>query len=272
MPFVQAGEKRLEYFESGEGDDILVLIHGAGSSAIIWHQVQQLMAASGFRTVAISLPGAGGSDRTQDLGDYNPAAYARDIRAALDALGISRFAIAGHSLGVSNVLNLAEGYGNGLSIRGLILMAGGHVIGRDAESPDKAEVIKAKHRDPDPSTESERRDAWEVVHQGLPIEIRDQLWRDIQNNPRERNLGQRLGARKDMRPFAAGCDIPVLIISGDADSVVPLSYTLAMYPEFKAEVRHCHVMYGVDHYPNAEVPEEVASVYTRFLRDHQLPG
>ncbi|MCB1692467.1 MAG: alpha/beta hydrolase, partial [Pseudomonadales bacterium] len=63
MPFVTAGDKRLEYFERGKGDDVVVLIHGAGSSALIWDTVQGLMAGAGFRTIAISLPGAGGSDR-----------------------------------------------------------------------------------------------------------------------------------------------------------------------------------------------------------------
>ena len=65
MAFVQAGDKRLEYFEVGEGprrpqDNTVVLIHGAGSSAVIWNKVQALMADAGFRTIAISLLGAGG--------------------------------------------------------------------------------------------------------------------------------------------------------------------------------------------------------------------
>lgn len=271
MPIVQAGSKRLEYFDAGSGDDIVVLIHGAGSSAVIWHEIQALMAADGFRTIAISLLGAGGSDRTTRLEDYTPASYAADIRAALDALGISRFAIAGHSLGVSNVLNLAADHGQDLSIRALILMAGGNVIGREAESAERAEEIRSRYRPPDPSTEDDRRAAWEGVHQGLSRDTRDQLWLDIQNNPMERTVGQRLGARKDMTEFAGRCEIPALIISGDADSVVPLEHTLAMYPKFRREVRHCHVIHGVDHYPNAQVPKQVAETYVRFLRRHQQP-
>ena len=270
MPFTQAGDKRLEYFETGSGNEnILVLIHGAGSSAVIWHEVQRLMADEGFRTLAISLPGAGGSDRPARLEAYNPASYAADIRAALDALGVENFAIAGHSLGVSNVLNMACDHGDGVNIRAMILMAGGNVVGRKAETPERAEEISSQYRPPDPATEIEHRADWEKVHMGLPVGVRDTLWRDIQNNPMERTLGQRLGARKDMSGFAGECDIPTLIVSGDCDSVVPLESTLAFYPKFKPSVRHCHVFHGIDHYPNAEIPDRVARVYSRFLRSHQ---
>lgn len=271
MPFVQAGDKRLEYFESGSGNDHnLVLIHGAGSSAVIWYEVQRLMADDGFRTIALSLPGAGGSDRPTLLEAYNPASYGADIRNALDALGVQSFAIAGHSLGVSNVLNMACDHGDGVNIRALILMAGGNVVGRQAETPERAEQIVSRYRAPDPATEIERRAEWEKVHTGLPPEVRDTLWRDIQNNPMERVVGQRLGTRKDMSGYAGNCNIPTLIMSGDRDSVVPLESTLAFYPKFKSSVRHCHVFHGIDHYPNAEIPDKVARVYSRFLISNQL--
>jgi pimeloyl-ACP methyl ester carboxylesterase len=266
MQFVQANDKQLEYFEQGSGDAVVVLIHGAGSSALIWDTVQQRLADAGFRSIAISLPGAGGSDRPDDLDEYNPAAYARCIRAALDSLALKRFSIVGHSLGVSNVLGFAAENADGLDIQAMILMAGGNPIGREAPGPERAEDIKRAWKAPDPTTESERRAEWEALHQGLAPLIRDRLWKDIQNNPMEREVGQRLGARKDLSAFAEQTDIPTLIISGDQDSVVPLDFTLALYPTFKKEVRHCHVIHGVDHYPNAEAPDEVSDVYIRFFR------
>lgn len=271
MAFVQAGDKRLEYFETGGAeprDNTLVLIHGAGSSAVIWHQVQALMADAGFRTIAISLLGAGGSDRSSDAADYNSESYAKDIRHALDALNISTCAIAGHSLGVSNVLTLARDHADGLTLRAMILMAGGAGDGRDAPSPAEVEKIIASMLPPDPATAAERRTRWEKLHMGLPADVRDTLWRDISNNPRERGIGQRIGSRRDLTEFLNSTDIPTLMVSGDRDSVVPLEVTLRMYPKLKKEIRHLQVMHGVDHYPNAQVPEEVARVYIDFLNSH----
>jgi pimeloyl-ACP methyl ester carboxylesterase len=268
MSFVQAGARQLEYFEFGRGKNLVVLIHGAGSSAVIWHQVQVLMAEEGFHTFAFSLIGAGRSDRSSDTGDYNPASYAKDIRLALDALNISTCAIVGHSLGVSNVLNLASDYADQLNLRAMILMAGGAGNERKALTTNESEKIVSNLPTPDPKTESERRASWEKLHMGLPGDIRDALWRDITNNPRERAIGQAIGARKDMTAFLNQTDIPTLIVSGDKDSVVPLELTLDMYPKLKKQVRHLHVISGIDHFPNAEVPGEISRVYTEFLNNY----
>ena len=98
MPFVPVRGKQLEYLDSGDGETPIILIHGAGSSALIWHQVQQHLENASLRTLALSLPGAGGSDAPDDVDDYNSDAYAADIRGALDQLDIHRCVLVGHSL------------------------------------------------------------------------------------------------------------------------------------------------------------------------------
>ena len=265
MPFVQAADKRLEYLERGSGDDNVILIHGAGSSALIWDTVQTQMAAAGFRTVAISLPGAGRSDHPADSTAYSPDSYAVDIKHALDRLHITRFAIVGHSLGVSNVLSLVDDHGMGLDVQAMIMIAGGGGGPREAPSPDEIEKIRSSWPEPDPSKENERHTTWEKLHMGLTQEIRDALWMDIQSNPFERAFGQRISARKDRTAFLNKTDIPTLVISGDNDSVVPLTLTLEMYPKLKSTVRHLHVMHGIEHYPNAETPNEVSRAIIGFL-------
>ena len=104
MAMVSAGDVNLEYFEMGQGDPTVVLVHGATSSARIWHTVQELLAESGIRSLAFSMRGAGASDRASQRVDYRPDVYALDLAAALDELGVSRFVLVGHSLGVANVL------------------------------------------------------------------------------------------------------------------------------------------------------------------------
>ena len=267
MATIQVQGKQLEYFEAGLGDNVVVLIHGAGSSALIWDTVQSQMAAEGYHVYAISLPGAGQSHRPIEPAAYQPASYARDIKGALHALEIKRFAIVGHSLGVSNVLYLAADYCEGFDIRAMILMAGGGGGQRQAPSVEEADAIRKNWPHPDPAGEDERRRVWEKLHMGLSEDVRDQLWRDINNNPFERAFGQRISPRKDMRAFLNNTDIPTLIVSGDSDSVVPLKLTLQMYPELPREKRHLHVFHGIDHYPNAEVPDEISRVYMEFLDD-----
>ena len=265
MPNVKAGAFQLEYFEVGDGDKVVILVHGAGSSALIWHEVQLIMAQEGYRTIAISLLGAGESDRTRFQADYNPENYGRMIRAALDSLAISDCALVGHSLGVSNVLYVASEFSQDLRLRAMILMAGGAGDKRSAPSSQEIDKIIEDWPEPNPNNVDERRTAWEPLHKGLPVHIRDELWVTIQKNPIERAQGQRISSRKDMTPFLNETDVPTLILSGDNDSVVPLQLTLNLYPKLKQEVRHLHVIHGVDHYPNAEVPEQVSKAYCEFL-------
>lgn len=98
--FVEARGVRFETFEAGPADGpVVVLEHGAGSSARIWESVQEVMAGEGFRTVAVGTRGAGGTDHTPDAADYAPSNYAVDLMAVVDALGIGQFVLVGHSLG-----------------------------------------------------------------------------------------------------------------------------------------------------------------------------
>jgi pimeloyl-ACP methyl ester carboxylesterase len=86
----------------GASSETLVLLHGLLDSSEGW---TELCGAVGGRRIAFDLPGFGHSDppRRGSLGDY-----ARDIVDGLDALGIGRFTLVGHSLGGAVAAALAE--------------------------------------------------------------------------------------------------------------------------------------------------------------------
>ncbi len=264
MAFVKSGDQQLEYFACGDDTPTVVLIHGAGSSARIWHTTQHLLAAAGYPSVAISLPGAGASDRAEALDGYQPLAYAKAARGAIDALGVTRCTLFGHSLGVSNVLYLVTEFSEGLDIDAMIMLAGGSGDRRDAPGEEEKTAIIRSMMATSPRS-GLARDDWEVLHKGLNPTVQDALWADIKANPPERATGQRISGRKDMTPFLNATDIQTLVMSGDHDSVVPLSATLGMYHKLRPEVAHLHVMHGVDHYPNAEVPDAMTSACVHFL-------
>lgn len=269
MGYVQVRGKQLEYLESGEGEHPIVLIHGAGSSALIWHQVQQHLADASQRTIALSLPGAGGSEATDDVDDYNVHAYAADIRGMLDQLDIHQCVLVGHSLGVQNVISVLADHDEGLNVPALILMSGGAC---DFARP----TVRGEQRQTIIDGFTEGREAlpeaptpeWTRAHRGLPKEIRHRLWEDLRNNPIERAIGQRLGELRDRTGFLLKLEIPTLIVSGDADEVVPLERTLKMYPNLDPDTRFMHILHGVGHYPNAENPEAIASIIDVFAKEH----
>jgi pyruvate dehydrogenase E2 component (dihydrolipoamide acetyltransferase) len=94
---IDAAGRRLRYLELGEGDNVpVVLIHGFGGDLNTWMFTQPALAES-RRTIALDLPGHGGSGKEVGLGD--PESLAEAIEALVDGLAIGRMHLVGHSMG-----------------------------------------------------------------------------------------------------------------------------------------------------------------------------
>ena len=89
------GPLRARYLEDGSGPAVL-LLHGAslGSSSDVWLGNLPDLAAQGFRVIAPDLPGFGLTDNGLD---HSVGARVRFIPTLLDALGIDRAHVVGHS-------------------------------------------------------------------------------------------------------------------------------------------------------------------------------
>ncbi|MET3355577.1 UNVERIFIED_ORG: pimeloyl-ACP methyl ester carboxylesterase [Xanthobacter viscosus] len=98
---VQAGEVNLAWREWGEGDTIVLFLHGNLASKE-WIELAAPHFPRGVRTIAIDWRGCGDSDKPEHLPDfsnYSIAQHADDMLAALDALGVSFCHLATHSTG-----------------------------------------------------------------------------------------------------------------------------------------------------------------------------
>ena len=256
---VQAGDVQLEYFEAGSGDRVAVLIHGAGSSARIWHTMQQELAGGGIRSLAIGMRGAGGSDRTQRDEDYHPSNYATDLAAAVGELDLPPFVLVGHSLGTLVAAYFVRDHPD--PVVALVQIAGPDPNRQPAHTTAMPERARAGYG---PSQDPAVLERWRSQHVGLPDDVRDQLRRDIDNNPPERMRGQR-SPWPGLEGVAPNLDIPTMVVLGDADDVVPPAQPLAYYLTLPPGVRHLQVFHGVGHYPPAHVPARLAGVMRRFV-------
>ena len=104
MPKALVNGIQLHYQQFGEGPD-LVMIHGITGNLAVWHLeiVQALL--SEYRMTTYDLRGHGYSD-VPPMG-YTTADHASDLRSLLDALGIERAHVMGHSFGADVALNFA---------------------------------------------------------------------------------------------------------------------------------------------------------------------
>jgi non-heme chloroperoxidase len=84
----------LEYVERGRGTPI-VFLHGVTDSWFSFSEVLECL-PEGIRGIALTQRGHGGSDRP---GSYRIEDFAGDVVAFLDALGLERVALVGHSMG-----------------------------------------------------------------------------------------------------------------------------------------------------------------------------
>ena len=121
MPYLTRGGVRLYHEEHGRGPAIL-LTHGFGASTAMWRgQVDALRDT--HRLLLWGMRGHGESDSPDDQALYSHAHTIDDMRALLDASGVDRAVIAGHSLG--GFMSLAFHARHPERVRALILQGCG---------------------------------------------------------------------------------------------------------------------------------------------------
>jgi pimeloyl-ACP methyl ester carboxylesterase len=115
--FVEAGGLRFHYRDWGGNGQPLLLLHGLASNARIWDLTAPLL-AGGFRVVALDQRGHGLSDKPD--GGYDFASVSGDLAAFVQALGLKRPALAGHSWGANVALQFAADRPDGVSALALV--------------------------------------------------------------------------------------------------------------------------------------------------------
>ncbi|HEY1355371.1 MAG TPA: alpha/beta hydrolase [Solirubrobacterales bacterium] len=98
---------RIEYDSYGEGDRLLVLVHGLLMSRRMYERLAPELAREGNRVVCVDLLGHGRSDRPEDLRLYSMPLFARQVAALLDHLEAPSAVLGGTSLGANVALELA---------------------------------------------------------------------------------------------------------------------------------------------------------------------
>jgi pimeloyl-ACP methyl ester carboxylesterase len=95
--WVEARGLRFHVAEAGEGDDVVLCLHGWPQHWYEWRDLMPRLAAAGYRAIAIDLRGFGWSDAPRD--GYEKENLATDILAVLDALDLEQVKLVGHDWG-----------------------------------------------------------------------------------------------------------------------------------------------------------------------------
>jgi pimeloyl-ACP methyl ester carboxylesterase len=250
--FVEAGSVRLQYFEHGSGAETIVFVHGFTASGRIWAKVQRVLDEAAFHTIAFSNRGAGDSGHGITEDDYTVHAFARDLYAAVDALGLNNFTLCGHSLGAATATQFALDHPELLTA--LVLLNPVPLDGKSWHAGWQDEMTAMF----DEARRPLQREATSAFDRALQ--------EDAMRNPPERRAGSIASmAALKLRERLDELEMPVLVVGGDRDEVVGVDNILAEYLALPAATRSLHIFHSVGHAPNVELAERFAGTLKRFI-------
>jgi pimeloyl-ACP methyl ester carboxylesterase len=102
----------------------VLLVHGWGCSAFVFRDIMPALADAGFRAIAVDLKGHGLSDKPVAADEYTVDALVEHLLDIVDALGLERPPLIGHSLGGTLIYHFAVKYPQRVRCLGLISPVG----------------------------------------------------------------------------------------------------------------------------------------------------
>ena len=266
MALAQLSKVHLEYFPHGEGPERIVFIHGFQASARIWQMVQEALPADSYCSIAINNRGAGGSDAPPDEADFSVPHFAADAFELVTQLGWTDFTLVGHSLGGATAAQFAVDHPN--LLKGLVLLDPADPDGRTLP-PGAPSMDEMLDRMMAGRREQQARggggDGIDASGAGANGELMRLLAEDMRNAPERRLRGSmrsmfdiRLGERVKALPM------PVIVVGGDADALIPVANMLATWAKYPAGTG-LHFWHGIGHSPNLDCPAELAALLEQFI-------
>lgn len=257
---------RVAYRDEGAGE-VLLLVHGVGGSSQTWRDVIPLLATK-YRVIAPDLLGHGQSDKPR--GDYSVSSFAVLARDLLDGLGIDQVTVVGHSLGGGIAMQFAHQHRQ--YCKGIVLISSGGFgddVGRVLRLlslPGSELVLPMLASRPAVM-------AGNALRALTGSEARFQRRPSLSQRDHRQAFLRTLRSVVDFRGQAVsalnrlcfGADLPALIISGDADRVIPVEHARAAHARIPNS--RLHVLPGVHHNPPTEQPAMVARLIDDFVAE-----
>ncbi len=236
--------------DAGDGGVPVVLVHSLAGNAGHWHaQLAHLRRTR--RALALDLRGHGGSAVPRGDG-YAIEALADDIAAVVDALGLDRFALVGHSLGAG--VGLAYAAMHPERVDRLLLL---DAIGDGTQLPaEQTEPFLAALDSP---AYTETIEGYWTGISGSDPALRDRLLADLRATaPETVRGGLHAVSRFDPKPALAAYHGPALAV------VTPTNdYPFSLH-RLGAGMPH-EVVKGTGHWIQLERPEEINRILAAFL-------
>ena len=276
MPTITVGKENsadieIYYEDHGAGRPV-VLIHGYPLSGRGWDKQVPALLDAGYRVITYDRRGFGKS--SQPVTGYEYDTFAADLNALMEHLDLRDAVIAGHSMGTGEVTRYLSRYGSARVAKGVLVSPIPPYLLQADDNPDGVPQSLF-----DGFTQAARADtpAWmkgfldnfynmDTLRGTL---ISDQAWQASWNLAVTASATAAVACistwTTDFRDDLPKIDVPILVIQGDADQVLPLDKTGQRLPALIKDVRLTVVEGGPHAIPWTHA-DQVNTALLNFLR------
>jgi len=247
MAYVNVRGKRIFFEEEGVGES-LVMVHGAGQDTLSWRFNVPFFSRY-YRCIAVDLPGHGKSYLTTAYPIRRTEEFAEFVAEFLQAMGIARTILMGHSMSGAICLMVAANHPE--MVKGVVCVDGAGYTAKGTVSYNDA-ILDMAELNPTEWFESNFRT---LCGPNTSKERIEEIAFDVRKCAPEVAISDlRAFSSLDMRPLLGRIRCPVVLVAGEYDwSVRPASV------ERTGQELQCPkelvFLQGVGHFPHTEQPE-----------------
>ena len=260
----------IHYEDHGSGDPV-VLIHGYPLNGNSWERQERELLANGHRVISYDRRGFGRSSQPTVGYDYDT--FAADLNALLEHLDLSDIVLVGFSMGSGEVTRYLGTYGSARVRKAALLGAIPPYLLKTEDNPEGVdgevfEQIKAAIAADRYAWFKDFFDNFYNTDTLMPERISEQAW--------QASFNVAAGASPfasyacvdtwltDFRGDVTKIDVPVLIVHGTDDRILPFEATAARLPDLIDDVRLVAVE-GGPHNIAWTHPDEVNEALLEFI-------
>jgi non-heme chloroperoxidase len=275
MPVITVGTENsgpidLHYEDYGSGTPV-ILIHGYPLSGRAWDKQVPVLLAAGHRVITYDRRGSGGS--SQPATGYDWDTFAADLATVIDTLGLEGVTLVGHSMGTGEVTRYLGTYGSAKVDRAVLI---GPIPPYLSQAPDNPDGVPANLFDGFRQSAAADTPAWLKgfldnfynIDQFGGNRVSDEAYRASFNVAAAMSAISAYACvatwQADFRDDLPKIDIPVLVIQGDADRILPIDKTGKRLPGLIKDVDLIVVEGGPHAIPWTHT-EQVNAALLRFL-------
>jgi pimeloyl-ACP methyl ester carboxylesterase len=231
--YISADGIRVRYRDSGGTGPAVLLLHGIGGSLELW-SAQFIEANQGMRLIALDLPGHGLSDFGRE--PFAPKTFAAFVWKFADALGLSSVHVAGNSMGGAIGVQMRAQQPARVQT---MLLAAAASLGRDCPVPFRLmtlPVLGALMSRAGPMAVTQQIQALFDSSFVVTDEVRKTIERNVMRPGAQAAFlailrqmtdlgGQRTSLVADAHTALASASVPVLMLHGRQDRVIPFAHS-----------------------------------------------